>query len=124
MMTMNLDSYIGQRVQVYRNLHKGAFSVRVKGLVVGYCDSARLAGCEFKVGEVARQRVLERKCRSVHAYVVGTLVSAQNGEQEAADFFRVSYNPFVRGDFFNKATGAAITLAGEVVVRDNQCFAK
>lgn len=120
----NLQSYIGQKVHVYRNLHKGAFSVRVSGKVVGYCDSALLTDCEFRVGEGSRQTCIRTHVRSVHAYVTGKLASVQSGEHESADFERISYNPFSRGEFYNKTTGAAISNAAAVIVRDNQCFAR
>lgn len=67
----------GQRVKVYRNLHRGGYSiVDVKsGLVLGYADNITLFLARFTVRESGRQRVLQEKRKNVHAYVTGTLVS-------------------------------------------------
>ena len=102
---------IGQRVQIYRNLHHGkgpvhywsirsARSLRVLGVVA----HAVLERVELRVQEGARQTVLATGRRSVHAYAVGTL---QTWEEDTSprrprSFLRVTYNPH-RGPAFTRA---------------------
>ena len=70
------------RVQVYRNLHNGLWSIkalsgRFKGRVIGYASAVMLLDAEFKVSQPGRERVLQRKRKEVHAGVVGNLATLQ-----------------------------------------------
>ncbi len=55
---------------IYRNLHKGGFSVRLRGRVVDYIDEAVCMDVSFKVGLKGRERVLKEGRKNVHAYIV------------------------------------------------------
>ena len=70
-----LAALVGERVQVYRNLRRGDWSVRVKGRVVAHVPEVTLATVRFVVSEAGRQRVLRRKERSVHAWAEGEVVA-------------------------------------------------
>ena len=69
------DLAVGQRVQIYRNLHHGKgpthyWSIRSarSNRVLGVVAHAVLEGVELRVQEGARQTVLATGRRSVHAY--------------------------------------------------------
>jgi hypothetical protein len=81
----------GQKVKVYFNLHKMVFSVKDQktGLVIGHTPVISLEGCEFKVSEAGRQRVLKEGRKNVHAYVTGYYVS----DQEGTETEKAYYNP-------------------------------
>ena len=91
----------GQRVKVYRNLHKDTYSIAdaVSGLVLGYCVRVTLNDAEFKVSEAGRQRVLKEKRKNVHAYVVGTFVATAGATQRRA----ARYNPYEVATFVTSA---------------------
>ncbi|MDQ0976640.1 hypothetical protein QFZ31_006692 [Neobacillus niacini] len=82
----------GQKVKVYFNLHKMVFSVQdaKTGLVIGHTPVINLEGCEFKVSEAGRQRVLREKKKNVHAFVTGYYVNDQAGQEEQ----KANYNPY------------------------------
>jgi hypothetical protein len=105
------DLAVGQRVQIYRNLHHGKgpthyWSIRSarSGLVLGVVAHAVLERVELRVQEGARQTVLATGRRSVHAFAVGTLRawSEDTSPRRPRSFVRVSYNPH-RGPNFTQA---------------------
>lgn len=96
-------SFEGQRVKVYRNLHKDTWSLMAadgtqKGRVIGYADQVHLALPELRVGEASRQRAIRERSRNVHAFVIGTVT----GPESSSDLYRVRYNPFRSGCFHTK----------------------
>ena len=48
-----------RKVFIYKNLHKGCWSVRQDGLVKMHTDSVALYHASFRVGEKGRERVLQ-----------------------------------------------------------------
>ena len=58
-------------VQVYKNLHKGCWSVRQAGKVVAHLDYICLHDCNFHVGKAGRDRVRKDGVKNVHAYITG-----------------------------------------------------
>lgn len=109
---------VGQKVKVYRNLHRKTYSIAdaASGLVLGYADRITLQDAEFKVGQAGRQRVLQEQRKNVHAYVVGTLIYAA-GEGLSR---KVRYNPYHYPTFVNDAsmpvyTASLVTLAEDGV---------
>lgn len=97
----------GDWVHVYKNLHAGALSIRCKktGLVVAYCDSVRLDDVVFHVSSKGRERVLENKVRSVHAWVEGRLVDVDFilTPCDLSQLKRVYYNPYKTKSFVIEA---------------------
>lgn len=106
---MNYQAYknrqidFSQRVEIYRNLHNGLWSVRQNGLVVAHLESFRLEKVSFKVLEAGRQRVLKEKKKNVHAFICGLLVESMinfiTPEKEAfhlelVEASKLSYNPY------------------------------
>jgi hypothetical protein len=98
------------KVQVYKNLNRGDWSVRVAGKVIAHVPSITLANVSFHVSESGRKRVIANKCREVHAWAIGEIVASQpSGEAKA-----ITYNPYRGGTFTERASGAAVTSAAHV----------
>lgn len=98
---------INELVKVYRNLNNGLYSVQAtagpnKGRVLGYAASIGISDVELKVGEKARQTVLKKGVRHVHAYCCGRyLGSAEKPPKMVIDAaIKVAYQPFVSPRFF------------------------
>ena len=107
-----------KRVKVYRNLHKRCFSIVQGGLVVAYADTITLDDVIFKVSEAGRQRVIREKQKNVHAYVTGLVGNDNN----APTFLEITYNPYKRGEFYNKQTNEKVGNATQVVMTDGKCY--
>ena len=64
---------------IYRNLHKGKWSIRsldrddTYGRVIGHASILLMLDCSFTVSEAGRQRVLREKQKNVHAGVRGMI---------------------------------------------------
>jgi len=100
---------VGESVLVYRNLNKPSFfsikqtKGKYKGKVTGYANSIVIKNPDFKISEASRQRVLDRKSRNVHSYILGEFEGAYEGSVDLSsitDFVRVSYSPYIGGYFF------------------------
>ena len=68
------------KVDVYRNLHNGMYSIKSRdkanrGLVIAHAKQVWLDDVEFVVSDAGRARVLREKKKYVHAFVRGTLSS-------------------------------------------------
>ena len=112
------DPYAARRVAVYKNLHKGAWSIRGldgphKGKVVGHATAVSLTDCAMHVGAAARTRIAKGAPREVHAWIVGTLAPVELRRPQ-----RISYRPHLRGEFFIVDTGAPVWTAAAVVFTD------
>ena len=123
-----MDLKYGDKIEVYRNLHKNCFSVRHKGKVVGYLhDSEQLAltNVKFVVQPAGRAKVLRENKKNVHAFVRGDYVGYENnltnnlyfGEFKDLDFYAVSYNPYKSDKFVVKETGEPIESNSEALIR-------
>ena len=114
---MNLK--YGDKIEVYRNLHKDCFSVRHKGIVIDYLhdyEQLALTNVKFVVQPSGRAKVLRENKKNVHAFVRGEYVGFENnltnnlyfGKFEDLDFYAVSYNPYKSDKFVVKETGKPI----------------
>jgi len=123
-----MDLKYGDKIEVYRNLHKNCFSVRHKGKVVGYLhDNEQLAltNVKFVVQPAGRAKVLRENKKNVHAFVRGDYVGYENnltnnlyfGEFKDLDFYAVSYNPYKSDKFVVKETGKPIESNSEALIR-------
>lgn len=99
-----------ERVYVYRNLHRDAWSLRVRGRVVAHEECVVLLNAEFKVGEKSRKRAVREKRRNVHAFVVGKYDHADVHPNACRGGIRVRYNPF-KGPHFTDRRGRAVLRA-------------
>ena len=87
------------RVEVYRNLHKGCYSIRAlsgedKGRVIDHVQSITLRDVSFVVQPAGRNRVLEEKRKNVHAFVRGTVTDAP-----VSHGMSVRYDPYLNDAF-------------------------
>ena len=115
----NRDPYAASRVAVYKNLHKGSWSIRAldgfhKGTVVAHADAVAIVNCRMHVNEKARIRIAAGGPREVHAWIVGTLaqVTLTNPQQ-------LTYRPHERATFFLAVTGEPIWEAPAVLFTDS-----
>lgn len=109
MSTTNYQSYkdrkidFGKRVQIYKNLHKGMYSVKQNGKVVAHLDDFILDRPSFIVSEQGRQRVIAEKVKNVHAVVGGFLLSVNgltDSEFQKVKLAKLSYNPYKSDKFY------------------------
>ena len=80
------------RVAVYRNLHKGCFSVQHRGRVIAHVAEIALEDVEFRVSQAGRARVLREGRKNVHAKVWGTIADFR--DDEIGDLVEIYYNPY------------------------------
>ena len=100
-----------QRVQIYKNLHNGMWSIRCirSKLVIAHASYAVLSDVTFKVSEAGRQRVIREGKKNVHAFAEGILLGwvGQSFKNRIAqrqqtifslphdgERFKVGYNPY------------------------------
>jgi len=110
-------THLQSRVDIYRNLNKpGLFSCRAregiyKGKVTGYANIFIVLNPTFVVSSASRRRAITQRKRNVHAYVRSEcLLDAFNGSLDTTqlpDAEVITYQPFVRPDFFNRDTQAS-----------------
>lgn len=121
--------YHGQKVHVYRNLNKSgtAYSIRDKktGLVVGHAMNILLNSCTFKVNPIGRQRVLETKRKSIHAWIEGHFgVIHANDDDLRAKGSIIKYDPYQNESFVHGINGEPIYSAGVVYISEDGVFAQ
>ena len=133
-----MDLKYGDKIEVYRNLHKKCFSIRHKGKVVGYLqDSEQLAltNVKFVVQPAGRAKVLREKKKNVHAFVRGEFIGfigfrsgpydRKRDEMylekfEDLDFLTVSYDPYKSNKFVVRETEKPIEGSQHVLIRDGK----
>lgn len=93
-------------VEVYRNLTRRAWSVRVGGRVVGHVQAVALAGVTLRSSDAARQRCLRTGARDVHAWARGFPLT---GVPRPAGAVRFRYRLAEPG--FRLSDGTAFTAA-------------
>ena len=108
---------IGERVEVYWNLHKDLYSVRAltgpnKGRVVAHVEAIDLYDVTFAVQLAGRNRVLAERRKNVHAFVRGIVTAGLPD----ARYQVVTYNPYKYETFVDASTerpirGASIARA-------------
>lgn len=104
---------IGEKVKVYRNLHKKQLSVMDRtGRVICWKDSIVLVNATFIVRPAGREKVLRTKRKNVHAFVEGkyrgdVALFSKEGR-------RTSYNPYKADRFM--CDGRAIIAAETVEI--------
>jgi hypothetical protein len=108
------------KVAVYYNLHKKTFSLQSRnkedyGKVIKHTDHVILKNSKFVVREAGRQKVLKEQCKNVHAFVVGETVDSVGAESGPS--LDVSYNPYLGGSFYVKATKAPASEALYTVLK-------
>ena len=111
MTTAPLDN----QVDVYCDLHRKVSSVKAlagpnKGRVVDKPRDIVLKDVTFRVSQAAVAKVRETGVRSVHAYARGRRTTLCTANIKAMpNAIRVRYNPHLRGEFYDGASGEALT---------------
>ena len=111
-------------VKVYRNLHKGCWSVKQNGLVKAHSDKINLYDCSFLVNEKNRLKVIKEKRKNVHAGVLGYIEKwiDLDWEKNHSTARPVTYNPYKYKNFVDKDTeqmvdySIAVKLEGDHVL--------
>ena len=117
----------GDKLEVYRNLHKKCFSVRRKGKVIEYIyDSGMhrrrvelyLINAQFVVQPAGRERVRREKRKNVHAFVRGTAMPFGGLQRKSLIgncVSRIIYDPYTMTTF-QDLDGNVVTEAKEVFI--------
>lgn len=109
-----------QTYKVYRNLHKGAFSIVCKKEgVVAHGENFFMENVLFNVSEAGRQRVLRERCKNVHAYVIGTLRLEVDFKFNKREIY---YNPYDEGFFYYKDNKEKVESANMIILTENKIF--
>ncbi|ARQ94643.1 hypothetical protein SEA_JOURNEY13_72 [Mycobacterium phage Journey13] len=120
------------RVFVYKNLHqtrkngKPWYSVQAldgdfKGRVIRRSGYVLLANVKGVVRKGGRERALREGKKNVHAGLVGELISVLPQDFVGS---KITYNPYLRGEFFHVDTGEAFKGADRVYLsEDGVCAA-
>jgi hypothetical protein len=97
------DTHPGLRVEVYRNLRTGRWSVRAlegphRGLVIAHKSDFILEACSYAVQPAGRDKVRRTGRKNVHAFIRGRVpesVVMMFGREPR----RVTYNPYEHDGF-------------------------
>ena len=97
------DIDFDRKVFVYKNLHKGCWSIKQDGLVKAHTKELTLYGCNMKINRKGRERVLREKRKNVHAGIKGYLKDADLervwGDLPEDQFIEITYNPYKYSSF-------------------------
>lgn len=104
---------------IYRNLHTGGFSVKLRGRVVDRQHGLTAYNVTFKVNESGRQRVIKEKKKNVHAFVVCDKYNYRY-DTPVDKLEVITYNPYVAANFV--CSGRQITEAKEVMFLNGKCY--
>ncbi len=117
-------------VQVYKNLHKGCWSVRQAGKVVAHLDYICLENCNFHVGKAGRDRVRKEGSKNVHAYITGfvpcdgeaTFVKEDFLEDRGWRWQEITYCPYQYDSFVSLETGEPVHVSPMVDLDSCELF--
>ncbi|MGP4074234.1 hypothetical protein ACTWQB_17155 [Piscibacillus sp. B03] len=110
---------VGEKVEVYYNLHKGGFSILSrdknnpdKNKVVAYADFVTLANATFHINSNKLKQIIRDQRKTVYAVVRGYLV---NTDPINNSHHRKGYcNPYKTGKFVDWETKEELGEAKEV----------
>lgn len=104
---------ISKPVKVYRNLHKGCWSVlqtkNKRERVVAHLKQIQLKDCKFVVQPKGNQTVRERKRKHVHAYIKGYVIDRIPSGVHCGKF--VTYDPYKHTSFVIGLNGKPVLSA-------------
>jgi hypothetical protein len=112
---------INDKVDVYRNLNKGNFSIRKRGKVLLVTDKILLRDVSFVVSEKGRQRVLRNKQKNVHAVVRGIYLGNEV-EKDNTIMNEAYYDPYKVETFVNIDDKEPLLNAREVYLKENKIY--
>ena len=108
------------RVETYRNLHTGTFSVRAlegarKGRVFFHPTRVVVDNATFVVQPAGNAKVRVEGKKNVHAFVRGDLNDTYVEVDEAV-YRKATYNPYQNDTFVDKETGQPVLRAARVIL--------
>lgn len=114
--------------RIYRNLHRGNFSIQSyikdkRGYRV--TDRASIAifqDCTLRVYESGRQKVIREKKKNVHAYVESAAYKIIFGNIDTINLREIYYNPYNFDSFVYKDTLKKVTKVNRLLAYDNKLF--
>jgi len=109
----------GTRVDVYRNLHNGTWSVRdcQTGRVIAHMDTCSIYDAELVVQPAGRRRVLREGRKNVHAFARGYIHNPAPSWTLLKRYMRkITYNPYKAASFTYADDGGAIHNADIVAL--------
>jgi hypothetical protein len=111
---------IMSKVRVYRNLHKGCWSVQgTDGRVFMRAPIVAVKNARMVVRPAGRRKVLESGKKNVHAFIVGELTGVPD-----KPLAQITYRPQLNETFVRKDTGEAIHNADFVLLAaDGRAYA-
>jgi hypothetical protein len=106
------------RSLVYKNLNRGDWSLAMpagksgtlRGKVTGHANHVVITDPEFIVQESGRVRVITKRCREVHAWIVGDIVDA-SAIPCGMPGRVITYNPYRSAAFHYRDNGEPVTAA-------------
>lgn len=101
------------RVYVYRNLHRGGYSVKHKGIVIAHVSSITLTNVRFLVGQAGNAKVRREKSKNVHAGCSGIWVGDVSLLGQSTN---VTYNPYKWTSFVRKSDESSIKEAKIAII--------
>jgi hypothetical protein len=107
-------------VEVYRNLHRGGYSIRQDHLVVAHTTAVMIKDAAFVVNRAGHARMLRERVRNVHAWVRGLLIDSGMGTtpEEAKSLPVIRYDR-QRGRFMTDICTPSKQIHGAMVVALN-----
>lgn len=97
---------IGEKVEVYYNIHKGGFSIKSldksnisKGLVCAYASNLSIINATFHLSIPTLEKIIQRHVKDVYAVVRGTLESI--GIMDNSEHKKGYCNPYSTGKFID-----------------------
>lgn len=112
------------KVEVYRNLHTGTWSVRQcsTGLVIDHPTTVLISDAKFVVQPSGRDRVLREKVKNVHAFVRGVITQEATPRDSVLLLEQVTYNPYKMDSFMIKSNEEKIFYSDYVVLNETGVF--
>ena len=102
-------------VRVFKNPKYGCYTIMQDGRVKASAKQVRLKEAAFTVRESGRQRMLHEQRRTIHAYIVGTLIEYIHTEDAKSMSVlpgrSARYNPYRYSSFVDSQTEAPLSLA-------------
>lgn len=117
------------RVRVYRNLHKGGYSVvsMEPGYwymkVIDHVRSIFLRDCKFVIRKSGAKKAQETGVRNVHAFVEGMRTHAHMSFAANGKLVEITYEPFDSNKFVEKATRKPVEVSEFVLLSDTGAYA-
>lgn len=109
----------GTRVEVYRNLHNGKWSVRDcrTGLVVAHVDECSVFDARLVVQPAGRAKVKREGRKNVHAFVRGYIYNPTPAWTLTRRYMQaITYNPYKYASFVVKGSSEPVHEATVVAL--------